>query len=595
MNYINKTSFSTCNLSLQSTLYIEKAYFGSKWSFFSGSSRTGLSEMQARSGERVKKNQIKQTKSVRCLGVILDEKLTFRDHIDHICGIALSNLNKISAIFKGASIEMCLHLYTCYVRPHLERTYPIWCGVKDNLTKIERVHRQALTRACGTFTSTPTNVIEILTHTVPIRLRLEEVLLQEATRIYRRGPTDFLCNLISELMQDNTFLNHKINSPIHMLKYAQRQLRCDISEAELTVQLSVKRMLNLQPLLHITDLKLGSSRDRTTEQAQKAKDLALDTLNKLPINEPVVFTDGSANPNPGPCGAAAVCYAEGISSMPLISSTFVSRLSTSYHGELAAIQLAINFCRSRTIHIKTKAVHIFTDCQAAMRSLATSNILQSHQGLIDSIRSDISDLQKRGTAVNIYWIAGHVDLEPNEMADKSAKEAVFLDDVRALDHYLSLTTIKRKIRQLVNQKWQREWNRGESGRQVHNLFPKIPTTRYISKFSRNKESRIIRVISGHSRLKDHMHKIKLAENPCCSCSEARQTVRHIIMDCPTLSVQRQIMIDNIDEAYSEHQIPSVERVINFNTLLTSFQCDSKIKLSILKAVIKFLDSVTYEI
>ena len=53
MNYINKTSFSTCNLSLQSTLYIEKAYFGSKWSFFSGSSRTGLSEMQARSGERV--------------------------------------------------------------------------------------------------------------------------------------------------------------------------------------------------------------------------------------------------------------------------------------------------------------------------------------------------------------------------------------------------------------------------------------------------------------------------------------------------------------------------------------------------------------
>ena len=143
----------------------------------------------------------------------------------------------------------------------------------------------------------------------------------------------------------------------------------------------------------------------------------------------------------------------------------------------------------------------------------------------------------------------------NEMADKSAKEAVFLDDVRAQDHGLSLTTIKRKIRQLVHQKWQREWNRGESGRQVHNLFPTIPTNRYISKFSRNKESRVIRVISGHSRGKDHMHKINLAENPCCSCSEARQTVRHIIMDCPTLSVQRQIMIDNIDEAYSEHQIP----------------------------------------
>ena len=62
-----------------------------------------------------------------------------------------------------------------------------------------------------------------------------------------------------------------------------------------------------------------------------------------------------------------------------------------------------------------------------------------------------------------------------------------------------------------------------------------------------------KLISGHSHLKDHMHKIKLAENRCCSCSEARQTVKRIIMDCPTLSVQRQIMKENIDEAYSEHQ------------------------------------------
>ena len=97
------------------------------------------------------------------------------------------------------------------------------------------------------------------------------------------------------------------------------------------------------------------------------------------MNEPVVFTDGSANPNPGPCGAAALFYVEGISSMPSTSSYFVSRLSTSYrpNDELAAIQLAINYCRSRSSH-KKKAVHIFTDCQAAILSLATSNILQSH-------------------------------------------------------------------------------------------------------------------------------------------------------------------------------------------------------------------------
>ena len=41
---------------------------------------------------------------------------------------------------------------------------------------------------------------------------------------------------------------------------------------------------------------------------------------------------------------------------------------------------------------------------------------------------------------------------------------------------LSLTTIKRKIRQLVHQKWQREWNGvNQDACQVHNLFPTIST------------------------------------------------------------------------------------------------------------------------
>ncbi len=111
---------------------------------------------------------------------------------------------------------MSIHLYKTHIRPHLERTYPIWCGA--NLThkvKVDRVHQQALIRASGAMSTTATADLEVLLHIEPIRCRLDEVLMQEYTRVMSKKPGHHLHNLLEELPKDEAFMDHRIITPIH--------------------------------------------------------------------------------------------------------------------------------------------------------------------------------------------------------------------------------------------------------------------------------------------------------------------------------------------------------------------------------------------
>jgi hypothetical protein len=53
---------------------------------------------------------------------------------------------------------------------------------------------------------------------------------------------------------------------------------------------------------------LGSSKNRSTEQAESGKQIALDKISNLPQNSILAFSDGSCINNPVPCGAGAVIF-----------------------------------------------------------------------------------------------------------------------------------------------------------------------------------------------------------------------------------------------------------------------------------------------
>ncbi len=174
---------------------------------------------------------------------------------------------------------------------------------------------------------------------------------------------------------------------------------------------------------HIIALKdLGSANTRTKEQAQLANRLTTEYLTNLAANSVVGFTDGSALGNPGPCGAGAAIYSNGLSAHPTLCHIPVSPKSTSYHGELAAIHLCVQrLLDSDTITLPCE-IHVLTDCQAALSAVTSPSPPSIHTALINAIHHKTQALQGRGATVTITWVTGHTGLVGNELADREAKK-----------------------------------------------------------------------------------------------------------------------------------------------------------------------------
>ena len=113
----------------------------------------------------------------------------------------------------------------------------------------------------------------------------------------------------------------------------------------------------------------------TIDQKLKATEqnvLPMNTLIKLNTNSQICFTDGSALANPGPCGAGAVIYVDSVSNVPILLKRPVSSKSVSYHGELAAIDLVLEYCHPySTSHPDINKIIILPDCQSAITTVSS--------------------------------------------------------------------------------------------------------------------------------------------------------------------------------------------------------------------------------
>ena len=539
--------------------------------------------------------EIERVDSFRCLGVILDDQLSFGAHVDQICAAALKAIHASSALFPQASAEMGLSIYSTKIRPHLERTYPVFCaGKRADVNKIERIHRIALLRATNTMSSTATSALEVITHTKPIRIRLKEILLQEHLRIKAMPYDNHLRQLICTLSEDEKHLDTKILSPIHIVNMAIKDLAPDVNfeSVDKICPPSSERLNFTTPMVAKFMDNFGSANSRTTVQKELAKSHAVAQLNAIPSNELVIFTDGSALRNPGPCGASAVCYHEGMDTEPTVLTKSVSPLGTSYLGELCGLELATNHARENIPTYTPTSIHIFCDCQSAIQSISTTNIHSSHQDIIDNILRNITIIQKAGITVNLNWIAGHVKLQPNEIADENAKTAAeSAKEMERSSSHTSANLIKQEIKQKSVEKWQNSWEKSDTGRWLFEFMPEVSEKRYHSNFPKPLETKLLRLLTGETRLKDNMYRFKFVDSPNCDCDRDRQTIEHVLLHCPLFSSAREKMINSIEMTYCMKKTPSSERQLTMSTLLAPNHKSHETRSCVLDASLDFIDEL----
>ena len=162
--------------------------------------------------------------------------------------------------------------------------------------------------------------------------------------------------------------------------------------------------------------QMGSSHCNSATSRVTANFVISSYLNQLPLGTIYAFTDGSANPNPGPAGAGIAIYERGIANDPLIASYAAALgMGDNNTGELYAAGMAYSYIQNNRY---TGKFYIFTDSTLTRGALEERwSAGKSNHELLHAVRA--ARRAHPGNSV-IKWVPGHSDIPQNELADRLA-------------------------------------------------------------------------------------------------------------------------------------------------------------------------------
>ena len=117
----------------------------------------------------------------------------------------------------------------------------------------------------------------------------------------------------------------------------------------------------------------------------------------------------------------------------------------------------------------------------------------------------------------LQWIPSHFGILGNELADKLAKLGAADEQEENLVNLSEMKTIIKSLHK-----------------------PRPLTKDGYHQLTRQEQTIIFRLRTGHNRLNNHMNKrFHLVPSPLCPCGQADQTTEHILQDCGDLQVLRE--------------------------------------------------------
>ena len=271
------------------------------------------------------------------------------------------------------------------------------------------------------------------------------------------------------------------------------------------------------------------------EEALKNHDI---TTLCSPPNTTFIYTDGSGLEDR--VGAAAVEYNPRLDGdqpqykahcLRKASKACLGTLqnSTVFAGELKGIDMALDI-PPWTAH--TDNIVIFTDNQATLQQIADPKWC-SGQVYLDSIVKKLDHRRALGTAVKFCWVPAHKGVPGNELADTAAKAAG--EQVPESYQPILRSSVCTKIKELAMRHWEQAWEAAPHGRVTYLLEP-VPHKSVLQKHSvlKKPESSVLtQTRTGKIALNAYLFSIGRAEHPHCHhCPLTRETVRHVLMECP---------------------------------------------------------------
>ena len=438
--------------------------------------------------------EVDYVKSTKYLGVIFDDKLTFKEHFEEKIKNAKKALHMAKKAFSknwGPNPKKIKYLYTGIIRPALTYGSIIWHTAVDKNTakeKLKKLNRLAMLTMAHVRRATPTDGLEVIYDLPPLDLIIKEM---AAKAFVRLG-----CQTI----------NYDINSHIVSIKKWLGKWEYGEYDSNETHMLWDRNF----------DIQIGDGEE------------AIESDRKIRC-----YTDGSLME--GKAGAGAVIF-KGREKIHTMQRGLGNR--SVFQAEIEAIKMGAEYLYDL---FEGREIIFKVDSQAAIKALGAQ---ETNSSLAHDAFRTLKTLAK-DNKVKIEWIKAHVGHEGNELADDAAKKAAELPPEATSQP--AKRELWNAIEATTREKWQIRWTTSKICRQTKYFFSEIDkgkSTRLMEK-GRKRLGLLVRFLTGHAFLRRQNFIVDRGRYPtyteqvaCRLCEEDEETPHHIIARCPAMANNR---------------------------------------------------------
>ncbi|KAI5721707.1 hypothetical protein M8J77_024546 [Diaphorina citri] len=380
------------------------------------------------------------------LGLNLDTRMTWRNHIEQTKSLRAMNVMKILSNRNwGLRRETLRKLYFALVSPILDYGSILYSSAsQSNLNKLNVVHNSAIRLITGAFRTSP--IVSILAESgiPPLSIRRSVLTLNYVCNVCR-NPNNPAYTLLF-----HPSLGADISNPRY-----PKPLRTRVSEMDRYCELrpsSVAKLCTDDPpwLLRVPTVKYLT----TTTKRNMINEEAIQHFREFRgqhTSHRFCFTDGSKTEHH--TGAAFMLNNE-------IHKVRLNPMCSIFTAELTAIDMCLdelhrflenNFC-----------IQNFFICSDSKSSLQALQNLFHKSPLVNNITTKVQRISDMGTVVSFLWIPSHVGIRENNLVDEAARNSndaplstiCTADDYRAVFKKLQLEVWAKSWRenQLTGQK-----------------------------------------------------------------------------------------------------------------------------------------------
>ena len=484
---------------------------------------------------------IKVSESTHYLGLVVDKRLNWRNHIEYLrarCIPAVNLLKHLSHLSWGADRQSLLHLYTALVKSKLDYGAQVYGNPDTKITnRLNSIQNECLRACTGAFKSSPTASLCVEAGVPPLKYSRDMVSLNYFFKTLASPNSPTHEALVSSAEATQTPKMEYINS---LITYYQI------------------RIPNIWPV-SIPDTPPWTHSPTSVcpfIEAIKANRLSeevrADFLAHLEMHPSThIYTDGSKMEQ---CVGFAAVTQDSSNSGGLPSEASI------FTAELYAIKAAVDDIVGTGEAGNTFT--IFSDSRSALLALRRSI---TRSPIIAEIKELIHRAETKDMRLDLCWVPAHVNVAGNEKADTAAKDAA-LAPTQAPPRAIPHTDMKRQVREAISKRWQEKWNSlDREGRKLREIKQDVRRWKSSQNKSRRIETTLSRLRIGHTNITHSYLMQSQANPPECEICSVRITVKHLLLECRKYTQARNRYFSNptLSDILSESGNFSTDKIISF--------------------------------